>query len=70
MTNARYEVRLAAPVPTHLLGELGVTAQVQLPARTVLSASATDQAALVDLLDRISALWLKAIQVRRLPSCG
>lgn len=70
MTGPTYEVRLTTPVPEHLLVDLGVTSQVEEPAQTVLCTAAADQAALLGLLDRIRALGLEVIEVRRVPNGG
>jgi hypothetical protein len=70
MTDPTYEVRLTTPVPVDLVAALGVITQVEEPAQTVMWTAVADQAALVGLLDRIRALGLEVIEVRRIPDAG
>lgn len=62
-----YELRLRSPVPADLLVELGVLSQVEEPAQTVLCTEVADQSALGGLLDRLRALGLDVIEIRRIP---
>lgn len=68
MTVLTYEVRLRTPVPEDLLTELGAATQIEEPAQTVLCTPVADQAALVGLLDRIRALGLEVLELRRVPN--
>jgi hypothetical protein len=64
---ARYEIRVRGRVSEATLSSLeGMDADVA-PAETVIHGPVTDQAGLHGLLDRIQALGLELIEVRRLP---
>lgn len=63
-----YEIRVKGRVTETLLAELeGLNAAVE-PVGTVLHGPVEDQAALRGLIDRIQALGLELIEVRRLPN--
>jgi hypothetical protein len=65
--SASYEIRIKGRVSEQLLSAFeGMDASVQ-SVETVLSGPVLDQAALHGLLDRIQALGLELIEVRRLP---
>jgi hypothetical protein len=67
VTSASYEIHIKGRVSEQLLAAFeGMDATVQ-PMETVLSGPVLDQAALHGLLDRIQALGLELIEVRRLP---
>jgi hypothetical protein len=62
-----YEIRVKGRITETLLAELeGLDAAVE-PVGTVLHGPVEDQAALRGLIDRIQALGLELIEVRRLP---
>jgi hypothetical protein len=62
-----YEIHIKGRVSEQVLGAFaGMDATVQ-PSETVLRGPVCDQAALHGLLDRIQALGLELIEVRRLP---
>jgi hypothetical protein len=62
-----YEIHIKGRVSEQLLGAFeGMDATVQ-SVETVLRGPALDQAALHGLLDRIQALGLELVEVRRLP---
>jgi hypothetical protein len=64
----RYEIRVRGRVSDATLSMLeGMEADLA-PAETVLHGPVVDQARLHGLLDRIQALGLELIEVRRLPS--
>lgn len=68
--SATYEIRLRGRVTDWLLAEFeGMTATVETTG-TVLRGEIADQAALHGLLDRIQALGLELIEVRRITSSG
>jgi hypothetical protein len=65
---ASYEIRIKGRVSEQLLAAFeGMDASVE-DVETVLSGPVLDQAALHGLLDRIQALGLELIEVRRLPA--
>ncbi len=65
-----YEIHIKGRVSEQLLGVFeGMDATVQ-SAETVLRGPVLDQAALHGLLDRIQALGLELVEVRRLPEGG
>jgi hypothetical protein len=64
---ASYEIRIKGRMSAQLLSVFeGMDATVQ-PMETVLHGPVLDQAALHGLLDRIQALGLELLEVRRLP---
>jgi hypothetical protein len=65
-----YEIRIKGRLSDSLLAAFeGLTASVEPvePVETVLHGPVQDQAALYGLLDRIQALGLELVEVRRLP---
>jgi hypothetical protein len=70
MTGGTYELRLRSPVSAQLLVELGVTYQSEEPAQTVLCTDLVDQAAVHGLLNRVRALGLELLEIRRIPDGG
>jgi hypothetical protein len=67
VTTAVYEIRIKGGMSDQLLAAFeGMESTVQ-SAETVLRGPAVDQAALHGLLDRVQALGLELIEVRRLP---
>ncbi len=67
MTTAVYEIRIKGGMSDQLLAAFeGMESTVQ-SAETVLRGPAVNQAALHGLLDRVQALGLELIEVRRLP---
>ena len=63
----RYEIRIKGRLSDSLIAAFeGLDATVE-PVETVLHGPVADQAALYGLLDRIQALGLELIEVRRLP---
>jgi hypothetical protein len=67
---ARYEIRVRGPVSRALLERLeGMTGELG-PVETILRGRVRDQAELHGLLDRVRALDLELVEVRRLPSGG
>jgi hypothetical protein len=61
-----YEIRIRGRVGKHIVETLGLDAEVE-PVETVLHGPVADQAALHGLLDRLQALGLELVEVRRLP---
>ena len=62
-----YEIRIKGRLSDSLLAAFeGLDASVE-PVETVLHGPVADQAALYGLLDRIQALGLELVEVRRLP---
>jgi len=62
-----YEIRIKGRLSESLLAAFeGLDASVE-PVETVLHGPVADQAALYGLLDRIQALGLELVEVRRLP---
>jgi hypothetical protein len=65
MSGERYEIRVKGTIGEPLLeGFEGLDARVR-PAETILRGPVTDQPALHGILDRIQALGLELIEVRR-----
>jgi hypothetical protein len=64
---ARYEIRLQGPVSQEVLDGFENFECDAGPVETVLHGTVRDQAALHRLLDRIDALGLELVGVRRLP---
>ena len=68
MADASYEIRVRGRVSAALLATFeGMSSAVE-PVETVLHGPVRDQAELHGLIDRIQALGLELIEVRRLPS--
>jgi hypothetical protein len=68
MRTASYEIRIRGRVTEPLLSSFeGMTSTFE-PVETVLHGPVRDQAELHGLIDRIQALGLELIEVRRLPS--
>jgi hypothetical protein len=66
--DASYEIRIRGRVSRSLLKSFeGMTSEVE-PVETVLHGPVRDQSELHGLLDRIQALGLELIEVRRLPN--
>ena len=67
---ARYEIHIRGRVGPELAEVFdGLSAEVQ-PVETVLHGELVDQAALHGVLDRVRALGLELMEVRRLPENG
>jgi hypothetical protein len=67
LVGSTYEIRIRGRLSDSLLASFeGMRAAVE-PVETVLHGPVVDQAALHGLLDRIQALGLKLVEVRRLP---
>lgn len=67
MRESSYEIRVRGPVSRALLERLeGLTGEL-CPVETILRGPIRDQAELHGLLDRIKALDLELVEVRRLP---
>jgi hypothetical protein len=65
VTGERYEIRVKGNVGESLLNSFeGLDARVR-PAETILRGEITDQPALHGILDRIQALGLELIEVKR-----
>jgi hypothetical protein len=64
---ARYEIRLQGPVSQEILDDFDHLDSDAGPVETVLHGTVHDQAALHRVLDRIDALGLELVAVRRLP---
>jgi hypothetical protein len=68
MARASYEIRIRGRVTEPLLASFeGMSSELE-PVETVLHGPVRDQAELHGLIDRIQALGLELIEVRRLPS--
>jgi hypothetical protein len=68
MRTASYEIRIRGRVTEPLLSSFeGMTSTFE-PVETVLHGPVRDQAELHGLIDRIQALGLELIEVRRLPN--
>ena len=68
MPTASYEIRIRGRVTEPLLSSFeGMTSMFE-PVETVLHGPVRDQSELHGLLDRIQALGLELIEVRRLPN--
>ena len=70
MSNGSYEIRIRGRVSASLLDSFEGMASELEPVETVLHGPVRDQAELHGLIDRIHALGLELIEVRRLPSQG
>jgi len=68
MSDGRYEIRVRGRVSAALLDSFEGMASELEPVETVLHGPVRDQAELHGLIDRIHALGLELIEVRRLPS--
>jgi hypothetical protein len=66
MVQTSYEIRVAGTVPAEDLEDLGVVALSPEPVQTVLY-GVRDEAALFGLLERVRALGLEVLEVRRTP---
>jgi hypothetical protein len=64
---ARYEIRLQGSVSQEILDDFEQFDSDAGPVETVLHGTVRDQAALHRLLDRIEALGLELVAVRKLP---
>jgi hypothetical protein len=70
MPGASYEIRIRGRVTDALLASFeGMTSELE-PVETVLHGPVRDQAELHGLIDRIQALGLELVEVRRLPARG
>jgi hypothetical protein len=70
VTEVSYEIRIKGRVSPAVLETFeGLASEVE-PVETVLHGPVRDQAELHGLLDRIQALGLELIEVRRLPQTG
>jgi hypothetical protein len=67
VSTAVYEIRIKGGMSQQLLAAFEGMESTVRPAETVLRGPALDQAALHGLLDRVQALGLELIEVRRLP---
>jgi hypothetical protein len=68
MPGASYEIRIRGRVTEPLLSSFeNMSSQLE-PVETVLHGPVRDQAELHGLIDRIQALGLELIEIRRLPS--
>jgi hypothetical protein len=68
VTSPHYEIRIKGRLSPSLLSSFdGLAAEVE-PVETVLSGDVEDQAALHGLLNRVQALGLELMEVRRLAS--
>jgi hypothetical protein len=68
MGEASYEIRIRGRLSTALLDSFEGMASELEPVETVLHGPVRDQSELHGLIDRIQALGLELIEVRRLPS--
>jgi hypothetical protein len=66
--DASYEIRIRGRISPALLDSFEGMSSVLEPVETVLHGPVRDQAELHGLIDRIQALGLELIEVRRLPS--
>jgi hypothetical protein len=66
--DASYEIRIRGRVSPELLDSFEGMSRALEPVETVLHGPVRDQAELHGLIDRIQALGLELIEVRRLPS--
>jgi hypothetical protein len=70
VTDVSYEIRIKGRVSPAVLETFeGLASDVE-PVETVLHGPVRDQAELHGLLDRIQALGLELVEVRRLPQTG
>ncbi len=67
MAQAMYEIRVAGAVPEEDLQDMGAVPVEPAQVNTVLY-GVSDQAALYGLLDRLRALGIVVLEVRRVPS--
>ncbi|UNO43405.1 hypothetical protein [Streptomyces sp. MST-110588] len=65
-----FEIRVRGRVGTALASAFGELTVRLCPAETVLYGAGLDQAALYGILDRIQALGLELLEVRRLPGAA
>jgi hypothetical protein len=70
MPGASYEIRIRGRVTEPLLSSFEGMTSAHEPVETVLHGPVRDQAELHGLIDRIQALGLELIEVRRLPDLG
>jgi hypothetical protein len=68
MPDASYEIRIRGRVTEPLLSSFEGMASTLEPVETILHGPVRDQAELHGLIDRIQALGLELIEIRRLPS--
>ena len=68
MSDTSYEIRIRGRVTEPLLSSFEGMSSTFEPVETVLHGPVRDQAELHGLIDRIQALGLELIEVRRLPS--
>ena len=68
MGEASYEIRIRGQVSAALLDSFEGMASELEPVETVLHGPVRDQSELHGLIDRIQALGLELIEIRRLPS--
>ena len=68
MSDSSYEIRIRGRVTEPLLSSFEGMSSTFEPVETVLHGPVRDQAELHGLIDRIQALGLELIEVRRLPS--
>jgi hypothetical protein len=61
-----FEIHVRGLLPADVLEELDGLTTTVVPARTVLSGVVADQAALYGVLNRLQALGLELVEVRRL----
>jgi hypothetical protein len=61
-----FEIHVRGQLPADVLEELDGLTTTVVPARTVLSGVVADQAALYGVLNRLQALGLELVEVRRL----
>ena len=66
---SRYEIRVNGRVSDDLAGSLGLRAEVR-PVETTLHGDVRDRVELTSLLDRISALGLEVVELRRTTDAG
>ncbi|MFG3257394.1 hypothetical protein [Streptomyces sp. NPDC048172] len=62
-----FEIRIRGTVGDSFVAAFGELTVTRHPAETVLRGGGLDQAALYGILDRIQALGLELVEVRRLP---
>jgi hypothetical protein len=67
MPAVSYEIRIRGRVTESLLASFGGMASELEPVETVLHGPVRDQAELHGLIDRVQALGLELIEIRRLP---
>ncbi|MGH8970910.1 MAG: hypothetical protein ACRDV1_13280 [Actinomycetes bacterium] len=65
MPRTTYEIHIEGHPPSRLVGELGATTQVDVPAETVLLTDAIDQEGLHALIARLESLGLELLELRR-----